>query len=300
MRKYYQIFILIFLLLSFYIAKDDIFSSAQKVLSVINKKGGDPIINLIQREKTKLLNNEDTPGALRVVENLINIKDYVILSKDEIINFSNKYREENKLSKLTENQKLNLSAEKKLDDMFNNQYFEHASPNGLGVGDLVKDAGYEYILVGENLAMGNFKDDLALVDAWMASPGHRANILNNRYTEIGVAVKKAKFEGRDIWMSVQHFGVPSSACLSADELLNGVIDIKQSELRAKENDLILRREMIEKGVIYEGKTQNEQIDIYNNLVNIYNNLINEMKEKINIYNEQIKLYNSCVLEITTE
>jgi uncharacterized protein YkwD len=50
----------------------------------------------------------------------------------------------------------------------------------VGVGDLSKEVGYGYILIGENLALGNFKDEESWWKAWMDSPGHRANIFNNK------------------------------------------------------------------------------------------------------------------------
>lgn len=295
MRKFYRIFIIIFLVISFFIIKDDFYISINKVLSVLQENNYDPIVNLIEKEKVKLMENIDTPGALRITDGLLlNIKDNVPLSKEKIIEESNRYRKENNLPNVKENYKLNLSAEKKLQDMADNQYFEHNSPAGLGVGDLGNEVGYDYILIGENLAMGNFKDDSALVDAWMASEGHRANILNKNYTEIGVAVKKIKFENKNVWMAVQHFATPKSFCINVDEVLGANIKINQNELRVMEEDLVKRREMINSGVIFEGKTTIEQIDIFNNLVNIYNNLINETKEKINNYNNQIQEYNSCV------
>jgi uncharacterized protein YkwD len=92
--------------------------------------------------------------------------------------------------------------------MFENQYFAHESPTGEKVSDLAKKFGYDFLLIGENLAMGNFSSDEDLVLAWMESPGHRENILNEKYQEIGVAVKKGIFEGKEVWIAVQHFGLP--------------------------------------------------------------------------------------------
>ena len=69
---------------------------------------------------------------------------------------TNKERAAKKLGTLKLNTNLNSSAQKKLEDMFANQYFEHVSPAGVDVTDLVRKAGYEYIVVGENLALGNF------------------------------------------------------------------------------------------------------------------------------------------------
>ena len=259
------------------------------VMNSINKVNDTP-------EKSKVI---ETPGALVVSDdyltyNLKNIK----LSIKGVIDITNKQRAQNgNLVALKENAKLNFSAEKKLQDMFMKQYFEHSSPQGVGVGDLGEQVGYEYIIIGENLALGNFKDDQALVDAWMASPGHRANILNNRYTEIGVAVGKGTYNGKSVWMAVQHFALPKSACPSIDEVLRGIINLDQKNIKTMESDLAARRAKIESGVVSEGFTTNEQIDKYNELVNSYNKLISEIKEKINNYNEQVRDFNSCIAEV---
>ena len=166
---------------------------------------------------------------------------------------------------------------------------------GEGVGDLGDEVGYEYILIGENLAMGNFKDDASLMGAWEASAGHRANILNIHYTEIGVAVGKGKFEGKDIWMAVQHFGEPRSICPAIDQILYGKITINQNKISDMEADLTTRRDMINKGVVYQGNTPYEQVDIYNSLIIPYNNLINITKQEIDTYNNQINNFNTCLL-----
>lgn len=296
MKIFCQIFIILFVALSLFIVKDDFISVLENVSSYFNKNIKSPVIKLTEKEKI-LPSKVDMPGALRVVNNFLNINNDIKLSKDNVILLTNKYRKENgNLTILEENQKLDLSAEKKLQDMFSRQYFEHISPTGAGVGDLGEEVGYEYILIGENLAMGNFKDDLSLVDAWMASEGHRANILNKYYTEIGMAVGKGNFEGKNIWMAVQHFGTPRSICPSIDQVLYGIIILNQNQLQEMEDDLILRRDMINKKALYEGSTYYEQIDKYNNLVNIYNNLIKDLKQKINNYNNQIRAFNLCVLD----
>ncbi|MFA5773318.1 MAG: CAP domain-containing protein [Candidatus Paceibacterota bacterium] len=295
MKKFYQIFIIIFVVLSLFIIKDDIKSAIDKVYSYLNKNNQSLVINLIEKKEVQLPGKVDTPGALRVVNNFLNINSNIILSKDNVIKLTNKERYENgNLPLLTENQKLDLSAEKKLQDMFTSQYFEHVSPKGIGVGDLGEEVGYEYILIGENLALGNFKDDLSLVDAWMASVGHRANILNEHYTEIGVAVGKGNFEGKDIWMAVQHFGTPRSICPIIDQVLFGVIGLDQNKIKEMEENLTLRLDMINKRVLYEGMTYSEQINTYNSLINTYNNLIKDIKQKINDYNNQIRAFNLCI------
>jgi uncharacterized protein YkwD len=95
------------------------------------------------------------------------------------IYWTNQQRGQNNLPALKENLKLTQAAQLKVKDMFDKQYFEHISPQGVGPAGLAETVGYDYIAIGENLALGNFKDDQALVEAWMNSPGHRANILSS-------------------------------------------------------------------------------------------------------------------------
>lgn len=296
MRKiFYQIIIIVLIATCLFLVKDDFISAIKKVSSFFNKNNGSVMIKFKGNEEVPLPSKIDMPGALRVVDNILGINKTELSSKN-IIDITNEYRKENGISTLlAENSKLNLSAEKKIKDMFDNQYFEHISKTGVGVGDQAEEVGYEYILIGENLAMGNFKDDKSLVDAWMASPGHRVNILNKNYTEIGVAVGKGRFEGKDVWMAVQHFGTPRSVCPEIDDVLYGTIMLNQKQIDEMESDITLRLEMINRGVLYEGSTPREQINKYNLIINSYNNLIKIAKEKINNYNEQIRAFNVCLL-----
>src|ERR1035437_2204880 len=261
-----QIFIILFVAATLFIMKDDVKSVIDKVSTYLNKNiNHSQIVKLTtQKQETPLPGKTQTPGALRVVDNLLSLNSNNTLSKNNVILLTNKNRKENgDLPALKESSKLDGSAEKKLQDMFTNQYFEHVSPTGVSISDLGKQAGYEYILIGENLALGNFKDDAALLDAWMASVGHRANILNKHYTEIGVAVGKGKFEGRDTWMAVQHFGEPMSICPTVDQVLLGIITLNQNQINTMKDNLTLRLDSINKGTLYEGSTLKEQVDIYN-------------------------------------
>ncbi|HLD26319.1 MAG TPA: CAP domain-containing protein [Candidatus Andersenbacteria bacterium] len=113
---------------------------------------------------------------------------------------------------LKSNATLDAAAQNKLDDMFAQQYFEHVSPGGVGPGDVATAAGYQYLRVGENLALGNYPSDADLVQAWMDSPGHRENILSPGFTELGVAAGSGTFEGKTTWLAVQTFGLPASTC----------------------------------------------------------------------------------------
>jgi len=314
MKVIYQIILIVLIFFLLFIVKDDlkyaydnnssgsgntgiIYNIKNILLSGINKIENVVLVDSDKSaEKIKPASKINVSGPLRVINDLISLNNKSIkLTKENVIALTNQNRYENgKLLPLTENSKLSFSAEKKLQDMFMKQYFEHISPSGVGVGDLADQVSYEYIVIGENLAMGNFKDDKALVDAWMASPGHRANILNPKYTEIGVAVGEGKFEGKDVWMAVQHFGLPKSTCPKIDEVLHGVINIDQDQIKSISNDLATLHKKIDSGVVYDGQTTIEQIDKYNSTVTIYNQLITEVKTKITQYNNQVTAFNSCL------
>lgn len=299
MKFFYQTLFFVFFALSLFILRDDVVSVINNISVYFdNKVKGDHINEFNTKEEIQLPSKIDMPGALRVVTDILNISE-TSLFKDKVISLTNKQRVDNgNIEILKESEMLDSSAEEKLQDMFDGQYFEHISPSGVGVGDLGYEVGYEYILIGENLAMGNFKDELSLVNAWMASAGHRANILNTHYTEIGVAVGKGIFEGKNIWMAVQHFGTPRSICPAIDQILLGTINLNQYNVKDMEKGLSARRKVIDEnnGALYEGSTYPEQIAEYNNLIIPYNNLITELKKQIEEYNNQVRAFNLCLTE----
>jgi len=235
-----------------------------------------------------------TGGALRGQEDYANAR----LTTGGVIAFTNSVRTKNGgLPSLSGNQKLAAAAGQKIQNMFDKQYFEHVSPDGKGPGDLAKAAGYEYVMVGENLAMGNFKNDESLVTAWMNSPGHRANILNNRYMEIGVAVAQGKFQGRTVWLAVQEFGKPISSCPVVDINLKARIESAKKELNQIETQLkVIKTEMETASnpqTEAETNAYNEQVKSYNALVKIYNNKLDITKQISAEYNSQVEKFNQC-------
>ena len=106
---------------------------------------------------------------------------------------------------LAENQMLDAAAQAKAEDMIKNQYFAHVSPNGKQAWDFIRGAGYSYIIAGENLAI-NFYSSEGLDQAWMSSPGHRANILNKDYEDIGIGIAQGNYYGQAAIFVVQMFG----------------------------------------------------------------------------------------------
>jgi len=211
---------------------------------------------------------------------------------------TNIQRTQNGLASLLVNAQLIAMAQAKVDDMFVKQYFAHESPIGEGPNDLAKSAGYEYIVVGENLALGNFKDDAALVDAWMNSPGHRENILNSKYTEIGIALKRGVYEGYTTWLAVQEFGRPVSDCPLPSEALNTQIEENQTLLLELEKQLENKSSELRSIRPKRGNVYNQKVEEYNEMVNQYNAFLEDTKTLISDYNNRVKLYNACIDEGT--
>jgi uncharacterized protein YkwD len=222
--------------------------------------------------------------------------DRANLSPVEVIRLTNAERADLNLDPLVRNTLLDQAATRKLQDMFDRQYFDHISPDGKGPGSLALAVGYSYVVVGENLAMGTFESDTALVDAWMNSPGHRANILNNRYTEIGVAVGHGTYNGERIWIAVQEFGKPSSACPTINAALRvkiekdkEVVATMQKQITAEKSELAA----MQHDTPDESAEYNARVSAYNELVSKYNEEIANLKTEIDTYNQQVKDFNSC-------
>lgn len=109
------------------------------------------------------------------------VSDY----EKEVVTLVNEIRKEYGLSELKLNTELSAVARAKSQDMKNNQYFSHTSPTYGSPFDMMKTFGISYRTAGENIAMG-YRTPEAVVDGWMNSEGHRANILNSSFSEIGV------------------------------------------------------------------------------------------------------------------
>ena len=217
------------------------------------------------------------------------------LTKDGVFRWTNIQRGEYGFQPLKTNKILDDMAKAKAQDMFSNQYFAHESPVGQGAADLAEDFGYQFLAIGENLAMGNFKNDESLVDAWMASEGHRKNMLSGVYQEIGVAVEKGIFEGKTTWLAVQHFGLSADVCLQPDFQIKSAIDEVQNQILVLEAEIAALEEEIKMAKSEkEMEEYRQKVDEYNSLVGQHNSLIKNNKILINSYNSQIDLFNRCI------
>jgi hypothetical protein len=127
------------------------------------------------------------------------------INVQQLLADTNTQRQNAGLGSLTLNQTLSEAAAAKAADMFAKNYWAHNSPTGSTPWDFITGAGYHYSVAGENLAK-NFSDSQGVVDAWMASPSHRANMLKDNYRDVGFAVVNGTLNGEETTLVVQMFG----------------------------------------------------------------------------------------------
>lgn len=233
------------------------------------------------------------PEPLTVLKDKSTQQNGVQLVVSNIFDETNKRRVAEGLPALSYNSMLAEAALYKAEDMFKNQYFEHNSPAGKTPKDFVEKTGYEYLTIGENLALGIFDNEADLVDAWMNSPGHRANILGSQFSEIGISAKKGLYKGEEVWMSVQEFGKPASVCPAPSKQSKQTIESKSAKVDEMRADLIKLKDQIE--VMDQKRSEYKQlVDSYNSLVSVYNNLVNELEKASKQYNLKVEEYNTCL------
>ncbi|RDZ07955.1 hypothetical protein C3744_26575 [Priestia megaterium] len=109
--------------------------------------------------------------------------------EQKVVDLVNQEREKQGLKPLTLNKKLSDVARTKSKDMMDKGYFDHNSPTYGSPFDMMKQFGIEYTTAGENIAKGQQSPE-DVMNAWMNSDGHRKNILNPDFTEIGVGYVK--------------------------------------------------------------------------------------------------------------
>jgi uncharacterized protein YkwD len=116
----------------------------------------------------------------------------------EVIGIVNSERAKAGCGPLTENSLLTQAAQGHSADMAARDFFDHTNPDGDGPGERVTATGYRWSTYGENIAMGQ-RTPAQVMESWMNSPGHRANILNCSFKEIGIGIHS---EGGPYWTQV--------------------------------------------------------------------------------------------------
>jgi uncharacterized protein YkwD len=219
------------------------------------------------------------------------------ISNSDIIILTNNERQKAGIKTLKENSLLDKIAKERLEDMFNQGYFEHVSPQGISVSDIAKTDGYSYILIGENIALGNFSSSKELVAAWMESTGHKENILNPSFSEIGVYAKAGSYNGAEMIIGVQVFGKSTTSCTYPDANLKAKIEAEISQV----NDFVATGKIYLQDIQAMEPVSSANSVVYNSKVSEYNVLVKEIdalytdiKQITDTYNTQIKAYNSCI------
>lgn len=150
-----------------------------------------------------------------------------------IVDLTNDERDSGSLSPLSRNATLDEAAREKAEHMAKNEYFAHYSPDGVSPWYWFDEVGYNYLHAGENLAV-HFTESNEVVEAWMNSPTHRANIMNGEYTEIGVGTAKGEYKSRPTIFVVQLFGTPRASAVAGATTDTDVREITIENVREQE------------------------------------------------------------------
>lgn len=121
----------------------------------------------------------------------------------------------------------------KAKDMAENQYFAHTSPTGLTPWYWFTKAGYRFVYAGENLAV-NFSESIDVKNAWVASPTHHANLISDKFDEVGIATYQGTYEGQPTTFVVQLFGKrPQSRVVASANIGAATSQTQNSEVANK-------------------------------------------------------------------
>lgn len=163
------------------------------------------------------------------------------ITAKEIVEETNKARQQKGLSPLQPNQALAIAAETKARNMFEENYWAHFSPTGRDPWQFILRAGYRFSYAGENLAR-NFSTSEDVVTAWMASSAHRDNILNSQYQDIGIAVVDGVLNGQKTTLVVQMLGKTFQPVAQAPQVNLGgkKINLSSSEIERPQPVLITK------------------------------------------------------------
>lgn len=190
--------------------------------------------------------NEHQPHSLRegsavvvlflvvLIEVAVIIPSFFVLPKSDYLaavlsgaltDLTNETRLEARLPALATNSLLTQAAQLKAEDMAARGYFAHYGPNGELPWSWLNLVGYQFSAAGENLAV-NFFDSQDVVKAWLQSETHKANLLRDNFSEIGIGVASGRYQGRNSIYVVQFFGRPSvgqDGSSSGSQVLSSVI-----------------------------------------------------------------------------
>lgn len=121
--------------------------------------------------------------------------------REDIVQRVNIEREKIGLNPVIETEELDILADKKAKIMADEENLSHTAGGYKSFSEIFKEAGIEYITVGENIASG-WKTNDEVMKAWMDSKGHRANILNEKFTHMGAGKAVSEKTGKIYWVQL--------------------------------------------------------------------------------------------------
>ncbi|MFH1745273.1 MAG: CAP domain-containing protein [bacterium] len=187
----------------------------------------------------------------------------------QIIELTNKDRENVGASFLIENENLKKAAMAKAEDMAQNNYFDHFGPDGKKPWDWIDKENYDFQFVGENLAMNFYTAEGAHM-ALMNSPTHQKNILNKNYVNVGIAVLSGELNGKKTNILVEMFGKEKNA-----QLATALVDNQEDGQNISEN--------------FEQESKAVTLGIENNDENIINNKVVAVPPSPNVSAEDSRI-----------
>jgi uncharacterized protein YkwD len=116
------------------------------------------------------------------------------ITPENVLRVMNEYRAQEMLPPLDLEKRLNMAAGDRMRHMEEEGFWSHTSPEGLSPFTWVKVRAYQFSKVGENLATG-FETARVLVESWMESPGHRANIMSPDFEDVGISIIDGSTQG---------------------------------------------------------------------------------------------------------
>ncbi len=233
----------------------------------------------------------ETEASEHIVESAeINGESYTDL---DILRAVNRERAKFNIAPLVLSLDLERSARQKVTDMVTHTYFAHER-EGVLFEDFIKEENYDYVIIGENLARGEFKSTERLVRAWLSSPTHRKNILDARYKETGIAILAGTYDDQSVYYIAEHFGTPRSICLQVlSSNATSELTLLQQTWKEREAEVVsLKRTLTDLGEA--GTERTKLLQLYQQKMTDLASIQKTLFKKIEGEESLIQSYNNCI------
>lgn len=241
--------------------------------------------------------------------------DLMSQESKRIVSLTNDLRSSLNLNTLQESAVLNQAAYNKAQDMLVQQYFAHTGPDGKRVSSWLKNADYDYLMAGENLAIGFASAD-EVVEAWKNSPTHYANLVDPAWQDIGVGMVSGAYNQVDTTLVAQFFGRPRPVTVTpvVKTEVSKTISAKVVEKEMPKKVAVVVEEPKKEKIVNEIEVLAEQIVKYPltkpEILNLQNNWLSNKQslqldvfaknsDKVEVY-DQNKLIVSQAKNLTAE